>query len=172
MTKYLFKFGLATDTSNQLIIGGLQLLKDGVVINEYKATSSLRGRQQEGSWLNTGGLLPPTSVLKKSNGNNAFYEVSTFPIEMPEVRGVNGKFYQIFPHLVTLPNGNQRGDWGLHADKFSEYQGFPGDMESSSPGTLGCVGLETGAGYNALIRDMTKIREEGFKTVELLVQYS
>lgn len=158
--KFQMKIGGAdgSNRSSALRIGVLQLLKNGKVVNEYRATSSLQGRQFEGSWDNTGGLLPPTNILKLCSGKNAFYEVRTNPFFMPNTRGVNGYFYQILPLTVKMRlSGVERGDWGIHADKFNDYQGFPGDMESSSPGTLGCIGLQTGAGYKAFMRDMKEI---------------
>jgi hypothetical protein len=172
MSKYLLKFVLNTDNSSGLIVGSLRLLKDDVVVNEYKTTSSHIGNQYDGSWRRKGGLIPNTRVLKQCKGENAFYEVNLNPISMPYVKGVNGDFYPITPFDMTLDNGVVRGDFGLHCDKYNDNQGFPADMPKSGVGSLGCIVFQTGRGWIAFKRDIKLIKSEGINSVELLVLYT
>lgn len=172
MSKYLLKFVFNANNSSSLIIGSLQLIKDDVLINEYKATSSYKGNQYDGSWNQKGGLIPPTDVLKDIRGEASFYEVNTTPISMPNVKGVNGDFFQIIPFATTMKNGVERGDFGVHSDKYTDLQGFDPNMPKSGEGTLGCIGLQTGKGYAAFRRDMKSINAEGVNSVELLVKYT
>jgi hypothetical protein len=172
MSKYLLKFVLNTNKSTSLVVGVLQLIKDDVLVNEYKATSSYKGKQYDGSWNEKGGLIPHTDVLKDIRGESSFYEVNTTPISMPNVKGVNGDFFQITPFATTMKNGVERGDFGVHSDKYNDLQGFDYNMPKSGEGTFGCIGLQTGKGYDAFRRDMKNIKAEGFKSVELLVKYT
>jgi hypothetical protein len=123
---------LATAKSGDLIIGGLEMLQDRVVLNSYRATSSLPGRQSADSWNGKGGLIPP----------GAFYTVSVDPLWMPNVRGVEGSFYQIWPFEVPT-DGDPRGDFGIHFD-------------ANQPGSLGCIVLSTQRGWDAFRRDIKK----------------
>jgi hypothetical protein len=67
---------------------------------------------------------------------------------MPGVRGVEGNFYKINPHMVTV-NGVQRGDFGVHFD-------------ANAPGSSGCVVLRTAVGWEAsLERHETFINKRG-----------
>lgn len=172
MSKYLLKFVLNTNRSSSLIVGSLQLIKDGVLINEYKATSSYKGMQYDGAWNQKGGIIPPTEVLKQRRSDESFYEVNTTPISMPNVKGVNGDFFQITPFSTVMSNGVERGDFGVHADKYNDLQGYDPDMPKSGEGTLGCIGFRTGKGYAAFRRDMKAIKSEGVKSIELLVKYT
>jgi hypothetical protein len=69
---HLLKFVLDTGYDDDLIVGTLQLLADGKVINTYQATSSFPGNQKDGSWNQRGGLLPP----------NVDYQVATNPLQL------------------------------------------------------------------------------------------
>jgi hypothetical protein len=172
MSKYLLKFVLNTNRSSKLIVGSLQFLKDDELINEYKATSSYKGFQYDGSWNQKGGLSPPTEVLKQRRGANSFYEVNTTPIKMPNVKGVNGDFFQILPFSTIMSNGVERGDFGVHRDYWNKQQGFPENIPMSGAGTLGCIGFQTGRGEAAFKRDINKIKKEGVKSIELIVKYT
>jgi hypothetical protein len=134
---HLLKFVLDTGYDDDLIVGTLQLLADGKVINTYQATSSFPGNQKDGSWNQRGGLLPP----------NVDYQVATNPLQL-NIKGVadgdKNNFYQISPFELTTATGTERGDWGIHWD-------------GNAPGTLGCIGLETRRGWLAFQRDMVKV---------------
>jgi hypothetical protein len=64
-SRYSLRFELRPAEADRLIIGQLHFLRDGVIINTVRATSSLPGRQYPGSWEVKGGLLPPSKVLPK-----------------------------------------------------------------------------------------------------------
>jgi hypothetical protein len=77
---------------------------------------------------------------------------------MPQVRGVEGNFYKINPHMVTV-NGVQRGDFGVHFD-------------ANAPGSAGCVVLRTDIGWQAFEKDMKNLLTRGVNEIPLLVSYS
>lgn len=150
--KYGFQFNFDTAQTNQLIEGILQLFKNGLLINEYRATCSTAGKQGDGSWKQRGGLIPPSSDLP-----NKEYLVDTKPIYMPKVKGVEGNFYCITPFSVPT-KGVTRGDFGFHFD-------------ANVPGSLGCIVLRTPRGWEALQRDIGNIAAAGIKQVSLIVEY-
>lgn len=139
---------------DDLIMGMLSLLRDKKVINRYRATSSLPGRQFSGSWRLKGGLIPPTKALTVPGG----YTVKLEPFDMRGVPGVSGNFFQILP-FEQLQGDVVRGDFGVHRD-------------ARAPGTLGCIGLETVRGWSAVERDFASMLSEGFKRIPLVVEYS
>ncbi|MGI2905151.1 hypothetical protein [Tolypothrix sp. VBCCA 56010] len=121
MKLLLFHQHLAT--SSNLIEGHLLLLDSELtsIANTYIATSGLPNNQRF-DCLSSPGREPIPS-------NNVIgvdcYIVSTTPIYMPGVHGVEGNFYKINPHMVTV-NGVQRGDFGIHFD-------------SNTPGSSGSI---------------------------------
>lgn len=153
MTKHLLRFTLRTDRRSGLIIGQLDRLQDGEVVNAYQATSSVAGKQFDGSWNSRGGLIPPDEKFL----NGELYEVATTPLWMPRVRGVEGSFYQIFPYSVET-DGDTRADFGIHFD-------------ANVPGSMGCIVLPTQRGWDAFRRDMQQIANSGVKRVDLDIVY-
>ncbi len=153
---YKIRFKLATASSNSLIFGTLEFLKDNEVYNTLTATSSLPGRQQDGSWNRTGGLLPPTLMVKAKTGSGL--SVKTTPIYMPQVVGVSGNFYQISPFEMKT-DGNVRGDWGLHRD-------------ANMPGSMGCIVFPTERGWEACQREMKVLAGLGIRSIELICEYT
>ncbi len=146
--KYTLKFTLDTDTSLELIEGTLRFYRNGEVFNEYRATSSLPGKQADGSWKKRGGLIPPSKSIDKE------YLVDVVPTYMPQVKGVEGNFYIISPYSVPT-DGDTRGDFGIHFD-------------ANVPGSLGCIVLRTRRGWDAFQRD---IATTGLKQIPLVVEY-
>jgi hypothetical protein len=147
------KFTLKTDDTNELILGLLELLEDGKVVNAYIATSGSPGNQDDGDWQKRGrGPIVPDEVTRKE------YKVSTTPVYLPAVKGVEGNFYVISPHLVNSGAG-QRGDFGIHFD-------------ANFPGSAGCIVLETPRGWQAFQRDMGKISVKGIKSISLDITYT
>lgn len=142
---YSLRFTLSPAQQDSLVIGLLELLKDGVPINSFQATSSLPGRQYAGSWTRLGGLLPP--------GDS--YTVDIEPLWMPNIRGVEGSFYRILPFEVPT-KGATRGDFGVHFD-------------ANQPGSLGCIVLVTQKGWDAFRREMKKLGE--VDRIPLVVKY-
>jgi hypothetical protein len=147
MQIYSLRFELQPQESIDLIIGKLQLLRDGKQANCYQCSSSLPGRQYPGSWEVKGGLIPP----------GKFYRVETSPIWMPNIKGVEGSFFAISPFEVST-KGATRGDFGIHFD-------------ANIPGSLGCPVLVTQKGWTAFIRDMKLIAAQDIKAISLSVDY-
>jgi hypothetical protein len=147
MPKYSLKFELQPRKSQELLLGNLHLVRDGLIANTYMCTSSLRGRQFSGSWELKGGLIPPGA-----------YQVATDPLWMPDTKGVEGSFYQITPFEVQT-DGATRGDFGIHFD-------------ANIPGSLGCVVLTTQRGWDAFRRDVKLIAAQAVRSLNLLVQYN
>ena len=155
MGKYKLKFVLDTARTGQLIIGTLTLYQDGSNINSFKATSSYPQNQYDGTWNKIGGLIPPTTEVIKHTGSGL--SVATTPLIL-DVKGVNGEFYPISPYNMDTDDAN-RGDWGIHRDI------------DPRPGTMGCIGIKTEPGMQALIREMRLIASVGIKSIELEVVY-
>ncbi|MGI2904894.1 hypothetical protein [Tolypothrix sp. VBCCA 56010] len=81
------------------------------IANTYIATSGLPNNQRFDCLSSPGkGPIPANNVIGVD-----CYQVATTPIYMPGVRGVEGNFYKINPHMVTV-NDVQRGDFGVHFD--------------------------------------------------------
>jgi hypothetical protein len=146
--KYTLKFILDTAQTNELIEGVLQFYKNGVLFNEYRATSSLAGKQADGAWKKKGGLIPPSKEIDKE------YRVAVVPTYMPDVKGVQGNFYCITPFSIAT-NGDARGDFGIHFD-------------ANVPGSLGCIVLRTARGWEAFQRDIANTK---LKQISLVVEY-
>jgi hypothetical protein len=142
---YSLRFTLTPAQQDSLIIGLLELLKGGVTINSFQASSSLPDRQYDGSWTRLGGLLPP--------GDS--YTVDVDPLWMPNIRGVEGSFYRICPFEVPT-KGATRGDFGVHFD-------------ANQPGSLGCIVLVTQKGWDAFRREMKKLGQ--VDRLPLVVKY-
>lgn len=147
------RFTLRTDRRSGLIVGQLDRLEDGEVMNAYQATSSVAGKQYDGSWNSRGGLIPPDEKFL----DGRLYTVSTTPLWMPNVRGVEGSFYQIHPFTVPT-DGVTRGDFGIHFD-------------ANVPGSMGCIVLPTQRGWDAFRRDMKAIANGGIKEIDLDICY-
>jgi hypothetical protein len=146
--KYSLIFCLTPRRSDDLIIGVLHLKQDDKIINSYQATSSLPGRQYWGSWERKGGLIPP----RGAEG----YQMDISPLWMPDIKGVEGSFYQIWPFEVPT-DGATRGDFGIHFD-------------ANQPGSLGCVVLETQKGWDAFRRDMKMVAATQ-QQIKMLIDY-
>lgn len=139
-----------------LIEGRLLLLdsEKSQIANTYIAASGLPNNQTFNSlWSPGRGSIPPQNIVSIDR-----YTVTTTPIYMPGVRGVEGNFYVINPHLVTV-NGVERGDFGVHFD-------------ANVPGSSGCVVLRTDTGWQAFGKDMKTLADAGVKEIPLLVSYS
>jgi hypothetical protein len=141
--------------TEQLIEGRLLLLdSEPSILNTYIATSGLPNNQRFDCLSSPGrGSIPQNSLIGVD-----CYQVSTTPIYMPGVKGVEGNFYKINPHIVTI-NGVERGDFGVHFD-------------ANVPGSSGCVVLRTAVGWQAFEKDMKSLLTSGVKEIPLLVSYS
>lgn len=142
--------------SANLIEGRLLLLdsEQSAIANTYIATSGLANNQRFDCLSSKGkGPIPANNVIGVD-----CYLVATTPIYMPAVRGVEGNFYKINPHFVTV-NGVRRGDFGIHFD-------------ANAPGSAGCVVLRTAVGWQAFEKDMKNLLTSGVNEIPLLVSYS
>jgi hypothetical protein len=144
---YSLLFDFTPRRSNGLLYGILSLKDSDRLINEYVTASSLPGRQWWGSWELKGGLIPPRSD----------YTVATSPLWMPDIKGVEGSFYQISPFEVAT-DGATRGDFGVHFD-------------ANQPGSLGCIVLKNQRGWDAFRRDLEPIAKI-IKSIPLIVEYN
>lgn len=156
MMKPLLIYHQDLRSTSQLIEGRLLLIdcETKTIKNTYIATSGLPGNQgYDYLSLRGKGPIPPNNLI-----NIGAYSVATTALDMPNVRGVEGAFYKIDPHEVTVANV-QRGDFGVHRD-------------ANVPGSSGCVVLRTDTGWQAFEKDMQSLANSEIKQVSLLVSYS
>lgn len=152
MYKLVYEF--SPDSSNSLLVGILNLVKEDKVINQIQAASSYPGNQYSGSWRQKGGLIPPGD-----------WQVASKPIEMDWIKGINAdrvnlpsNFYQIFPEVQKQSNGVIRGDFGIHYD-------------GNAPGSLGCICPRTAIGWKRTIDFMAEAAKVQ-RLIDLKVLYS
>jgi hypothetical protein len=141
--------------THKLIEGRLVLIDSdsSKVINTYIATSGLPGYQNADETNQIArGSIPETIRIGQS------YWVDTSPLPMPNVKGVEGDFYQINPPTVIV-DGVKRGDFGIHAD-------------ANVPGSSGCVVLTSARGWNAFQTDIKNVFQSGIEKILLVVSYS
>lgn len=142
--------------TSQLIEGRLLLIdtETSTIKNTYIATSGLPGYQSYDYLTVRGkGSIPPTNPVTEIGS----YSVATVPLDMPNVKGVEGAFYKIDPHEVKIVN-TTRGDFGIHRD-------------ANVPGSSGCVVLRTELGWQAFQRDMQSLSISN-REIPLLVSYT
>lgn len=164
MDSYLLKFQMELARSENLVEGTLQLLKNGIIQNVYRATSSFAGNQSYGTWNERGGLLPPSSEVKENNGTD--WSVSLAWRNSDNVSGVAGRYYPILPEEFRT-DGDDRSYTGIHAD----YRDYSNIELTRYPGTKGCIGLQTSLGFAAFKRDMDAL-PKSIATIPLLVVYT
>jgi hypothetical protein len=121
----------------------------------FHATSGLANFQQIGSCGLVGrGAIPPCELVSIPT-----YTVNTCPIPMAGKRGIEGNFYQIFPHVNKVEVNNRtsaRGDFGIHQD-------------AGIKGTAGCIGVTKGMHWKAFQMEMQSLFVQGFKNINLFV---
>jgi hypothetical protein len=142
--------------TSELIEGRLLLLDSEIatIVNTYISTSGLPNNQRFDCLPSRGrGPIPQNNVIGVDH-----YTVGTTPIYMPNIRGVEGNFYKIDPHEVTV-EGVTRGDFGVHFD-------------ANVPGSSGCVVIRTSVGWLGFENDMKSLVKKGVKEIPLLVSYS
>lgn len=120
----------------------------------WLATSSYATKQYAESFHQRGGLLPPQYRVK----DLPYYTVSTNPIPLDNVKGVEGNFYQIFPFAVETDRGGERSDFGIHKD-------------ANAPGSLGCIVMDP-VRFQQFEKAMTDFKNAGIASIPLFVQYS
>lgn len=117
------------------------------------ATTSTGNKQYAESFHERGGVIPP-----EYRCGIPCWQVSTNPIPMPNVKGVEGSFYKIDPHVVTTDKGGSRGDFGIHLD-------------ANQPGSLGCI-VMTNDRFKLFEAEMKKLSLENLTKLPLFVTYS
>jgi hypothetical protein len=149
----LLLFHLDTNQESALVEGRLLLIDNDQIIEQYKATSGCPNNQSYSHISAKGrGPIPPQYETKINN-----YRVSTTPLYMPGVKGVEGNFFKIDPHIVRVGNV-ERGDFGIHADK-------------NVPGSAGCIVLVTDTGWLGYQVQMKKLVDKGISQIPLLISY-
>ena len=150
----LFDFYKVGEFSDKFKFGKLYLKTTDKHL-KFHATSGLPNHQQLENCGEKGrGGIPPCELV-----NILAYTVSTAPILMPKLRGVEGNFYQIFPHLnqVKMSHGvYTRRDFGLHQD-------------AGILGTAGCIGITKGMHWKAFQMEMQNLLVQGFENIDLFV---
>jgi hypothetical protein len=101
----------------------LNQLNPDKTLKIWTATSSVANLQKPEDFHQRGGIIPPHYRC-----GIPCWTVKTAPISMPTIKGVEGNFYKIDPHIVTTDKGAKRGDFGIHRD-------------ANVPGSMGCIVL-------------------------------
>lgn len=152
---YSLLFHMNLGDSTKLRTGRLVLLKNGLYVDTFIATSGAFGYQKYEDQNKVGlGCIPSTNYI-----NNDEYSVSTTPINLANVKGVAGNFYKINPHMIKTKKGASRGDFGVHFD-------------ANAPGSSGCIVLLTGLGWSEFQNWMRRIKDKGVNRIPLVVSYS
>lgn len=149
-----FDFYKVDDREHNFKFGKLYLrTKDKYL--KFHATSGLHGYQRLIDCGKRGrGGIPPCELVSIPT-----YTVSTKPIPMPKLRGVEGNFYQIFPHLNQVQTSHgvyTRGDFGIHQDV-------------GVKGTAGCIGITKGIHWQAFQMEMQELTVQGISSMNLFI---
>ncbi len=152
----LLFFAMQLDETPELNRGRLFLCDyEQGIIGRWIATSGLGNHQGARDWSKQGGgVIPPTYELSKPL---AFYTVATKPVDLRNVKGVEGNGYPITPFAVTTKDGIERSDLLIHRD-------------ANVPGSLGCLVLP-----ESEFADFEKVFKEqcsSVDSVKLLVGYT
>jgi len=100
-------------------------------------------------------MIPPCYRTQNANP----YMVDLTPINLKNIKGVEGNFYKINPFTVITDKGMQRGDFGIHLD-------------ANVPGSLGCIVLEREK-FIDFEKEIVLIKKQfNIKELPLFVQYS
>lgn len=155
---YFLIFSMQFDRDKGLDFGRLTLNSvsnsKGRTHEVWVATTSTSSKQGPEDFHQKGGLIPPQYRVPSLEA----WSVELNPIPMPSVKGVEGNFYKINPHIVTTDKGGVRGDFGIHLD-------------ANSPGSLGCIVMDKNR-FNDFEKEMKRLRGLGFSSIPLFVQYS
>ena len=149
----LFHIDLRPQSS---IVDGRLLLMEGHKVRErFVATSGAPQWQQPGDFKQRArGPIPrPDKVGIEC------YEVATKPEWVPDVPGIEGEFFEIFPTTVTLGDGSERSHFGVHRD-------------ANAPGSAGCIVLPTPGGWEGFKSQMAKLAKCGVSRIPLQIDYA
>lgn len=148
-----FNLRLPYTGAARLLLGQLVIHTPKKVYAYYEATSGCIGYQFKGAQKLKGrGPLPASAQIAPLD-----YRVSTSPVSLKQVKGVEGNFYPITPFMVSY-SGINRGDFGIHADK-------------NVPGSAGCIVLPMPIQWHLFEQLMQVVRSTGVKDLPLSVNY-
>lgn len=151
-----FTMGLDNDRvleEGRLVLRSIDEKGNGRTHTVWVATTSTSNKQKPEDFHQKGGVIPP-----EYRAGIRSWTVQTTPIPMPQVKGVEGSFYKIDPHIVTTDKGGVRGDFGVHLD-------------ANAPGSLGCIVMNKER-FASFEKEMTNLKKQGVKQVPLFVTYS
>jgi hypothetical protein len=121
-------FSMPLDNTPELNIGRLVLYDwEKGQIGRWMATSGLGMYQKIGGWSKQGGGVCPAAY--QCNPTFANHWVQVAPIDLSNVKGVEGDAYPITPFSVRTKEGVERSDLLIHRD-------------ANVPGSMGCIVLE------------------------------
>jgi hypothetical protein len=130
---------------------GKLIIDDGVHKVSFMATSGLGGYQHLAhSRIKRKGRLPSCEQACIPN-----YQLDLSPINLPNVKGVNGLFYRILPFEV-MSQGFKRSDLGIHFD-------------ANIPGSSGCIVLKQPDHWELFKQIMNRLKLEENKLLPLFV---
>lgn len=152
MHDYFLLFSSHYDRDRGLDRGRLRLcsLSFGA-IEIWIASSSYSTKQGRESFHQRGGYLPPEYRVPGLK----HWEVKTNPIYMPNVKGVQGNFYQLLPFEVVTDRKGKRSDFGIHKD-------------ANVPGSLGCIVMSDNR-FAQFEKWMESLAKKGIEKLPLFV---
>jgi hypothetical protein len=172
----LLFFTMPLDETEKLNRGRLFLVDETKgIVGRWIATSSTGGKQGVDDWNIRGGVIPATYQLSSPL---PFYSVRVNPVDLRNVKGVEGNGYPITPFEVETLDGGTRSDLLIHKDAITPFEVETLDTRSdllihkdaNVPGSMGCIVLP-----ESEFADFEKVFQEQCKkenTVKLLVGYT
>jgi hypothetical protein len=120
-------FSMNLDNTRELNQGRLGLYDyEAGHIGRWVGTSGLGMYQRIGGWSKQGGGVCPATY--QCNPTFPNYWVQTQPVDLSDVKGVEGEAYPITPFEVVTKEGVKRSDLLIHRD-------------ANVPGSMGCIVL-------------------------------
>lgn len=150
VSKVVFRMSLRL--TDHLLEGQVTLLDgQGKPVLSAIATSGAVGYQTSGEFWSPGaGPLPPLKGL----------QVSTQAYWCPELKGVNGYWFDILPWTLQGPGGATRAAFGIHFD-------------SNVPGSSGCIVLRDAATFEEkFVPYLKEANRQGIPALPLEVIYT
>jgi hypothetical protein len=148
-------FSMPLDNTPELNRGRLVLYDwEKGQIGRWVATSGLGMYQKIGGWSKQGGGVCPAAY--QCNPTFANHWVQVAPVDLSDVKGVEGDAYPITPFEVRTKEGIERSDLLIHRD-------------ANVPGSMGCIVLPGDE-----FADFCKVFNRelvGFEKVKLWIQY-
>jgi hypothetical protein len=148
-------FSMPLDNTPALNRGRLVLIDyEKGQIARWVATSGLGQYQKIGGWSKQGGGVCPAAY--QCNPTFANHWVQVAPIDLSNVRGVEGDAFPITPFSVTTKDGVERSDLLIHRD-------------ANVPGSMGCIVLPDDE-----FEDFCKVFAKeliGHEKIKLWIQY-